>query len=230
MYMATSPNSVSMPMNDETLLTCEMNINADKFEWVYYPLPPSQVSNPKYIINLGNARYLKLNEKLYRNDRTERKASTLTVKVMSNSMAGDYQCLAYYGASVVASVPGRITITTMGRYPKQETIYKTVTAGNTVLWRCEPPTSNPPAYIDYYMKNKNYFPLNSDDPKTTSLILKNVNASNSGEYKCSANNIIENNRIDSDFSLNLKVIESGPDTAPSFIIPPTKVYTVEKGK
>lgn len=137
--------------------------------------------------------------------------------------------MAYYGASAIASAPGRITITHIEKFTKQDNIYETVSAGNTIVYKCDPPLSNPPAYIDYY-KDKNHITPMLNVPKTQSLILYNVSTSDTGVYNCSASNNIENKRVYSDFSFHLKVVNNAHSRPPYFIIPPKDVYTVEKGK
>lgn len=147
----------------------------------------------------------------------------------NKTVAGDYQCLAHYGASIVASVPGRITITTLEKFVPQESIQVTVTSGNTVLWRCDPPISNPPALIDYY-KNEVYVIPRLPNLRLQSLIIPNVNSSDSGVYKCKANNIIQQASQEASFSLDLKVVNGGLTQKPRFVIPPKKSYTVNAGR
>ncbi|KAF5288823.1 hypothetical protein FQR65_LT11938 [Abscondita terminalis] len=219
--MVTSPESVVMPINDETVLTCEMNLLPDKFQWKHYPLNIRDASNPKAAIILGTAYAIDLPATMFTSDK---KVSTLKIKSSSKSVAGDYQCLAHYGASVIASIPGRITITTLGKFASQNSLQVNVVAGNTLLWRCDFPQSNPPAYIDYY-KNGDYV-----NPEiltgTHSLIIPSLNPSHSGKYSCTANNVIQQSSLNADFNLNLKVLTDGPTQAPKFLIAPTKYYTV----
>lgn len=223
-YMVTSPESVVMPINDETVLTCEMNLLPDKFQWKHYPLNVQDASNPKAPIILGTAHAVDLPASMFTIDK---KVSTLKIKSSSKSVAGDYQCLAHYGASVVASIPGRITITTLGKFTPQNSVQVNVVVGNTLLWRCDFPQSNPPAYIDYY-KNGAY--VNPEVlVRTQSLIIQNLSIAHSGKYECIANNIIQQNSLNADFNLNLKIVNSGPIQAPKFLIPPKKFYTVNSG-
>ncbi|KAF5302874.1 hypothetical protein FQA39_LY02054 [Lamprigera yunnana] len=224
-YMVASPESVVMPINDETVLTCEMNLLPDKFQWKHYPLGIQDASNPKIPIILGNAHFVDLPATMFTSDK---KVSTIKIKSSSKSVAGDYQCLAHYGASVVASIPGRITITTLGKFTPQNSIQVNVVVGNTLLWRCDFLHSNPPAYIDYY-KNGAY--VSPEVPVgTQSLIIPNLSTSHSGKYECTARNIIEQSSSNADFNLNLKVVNGGPIQSPRFIIPPKKFYTVNAGE
>lgn len=147
-------------------------------------------------------------------------------------MAGDYQCLAHYGAFVVASVPWRITLATLNNNLDQHTslIIKNikVVEGNTVNWRCEPPESNPEAYVDY-LKNSNYISPENLFARNL-LVLKNVTTKDTGRYTCKAGNsvaAVPSMKLHSE--LDLKVVESDIEHAPMFIIPPRSVYMVNKG-
>ncbi|KAB0799541.1 hypothetical protein PPYR_07421 [Photinus pyralis] len=224
-YMVTSPESVVMPINDETELTCEMNLSPDKFQWKHYPLNIEDAFNPKASIILGSAHYLDLPATMFTSDK---KVSTLKIKSSSKAVAGDYQCLAHYGASVVASIPGRITITTMGKFSPQSNVQVNVVAGNTLLWRCDFSQSNPSAYIDYYKDGLYVIPKVA--VRTQSLIIPNLSTSDSGKYDCAATNPIQQNSVQADFHLNLKIVGNGPWQSPQFLIPAKKVYIVNAGE
>lgn len=129
----------------------------------------------------------------------------------------------------MASIPGRITITTMGRFPPQNSAQVTVTSGNTVVWRCEPPQSNPPAIIDYY-KDNSYISPKLVVPKTMSLIIPTVGISDTGSYKCAANNIIQQSKQNAEFRLELRVTNKAAPQAPMFVIPPLRSYVVTAGE
>ncbi|XP_018333733.1 interference hedgehog isoform X3 [Agrilus planipennis] len=224
-YMVTSPESVVMPINDETSLICEMNLQPDRFEWRHYPFNSVDVSNPRAHISLSTSPYINLPQEMFTN---EKKTSTLKIKSNTTLVAGGYQCLAHYGASVVASIPGRITITSLGDFPPQENTSVTVIVGNTISWKCDPPEFNPPAVIDYY-KDGSYLSPKIFTARTKSLILPNVGMGDSGIYKCLAYNNIQQARIMSNFHLSLKVVSQGPRQAPRFITIPKKVYVANAG-
>lgn len=145
----------------------------------------------------------------------------------SEDKTGDYQCLAQYGASVVASVPGRITISTVQDFPAQSDTVTTVSAGNTIIWWCDLPYSNPPAYVDYY-KGGNFVKPKHNIQKVSSLIIPNVSEHDSGIYKCKVNILGENR--ESRAALSLKVVNSNSfREAPRFLRPPKKIYVAVKG-
>lgn len=79
--MVTSPESVVMPINDETILTCEMNLLPDRFQWRHYPVKSEDASRPKPLINLGTAYFVDIASSMYSLDK---KISKLKIKVCCN--------------------------------------------------------------------------------------------------------------------------------------------------
>lgn len=117
----------------------------------------------------------------------------------------------------------------MKDFPYQRDVVVSVSKGNTVLWYCDPPESNPEAYIDYF-KAETSIPLSK---KTINklLILSNVTEQDSGEYKCQATNTGVN-PVKKQFSkavLKLNVVKDSPGIAPYFIMPQKSVYNVTSG-
>ncbi|XP_017787344.1 PREDICTED: interference hedgehog-like isoform X2 [Nicrophorus vespilloides] len=221
-HKISSPTSIALPLNDETILICEMNIVPDKFEWRFYKLDESQVSNPNALLNLTRD-YVELPPKRFTNDK---KKSTLTIKLTNSSSAGDYQCLAHYGASVVASVPDRITLTTLRNFPVQHTTHAVVSSGNTVVWKCDPPYSNPAAYVDYYYKDKP-----CPNSQGSSLVLQNIAEDQSGLYKCQAmNSLNPSSKVTSSGNLNITVKAHMQAEKPRFIVQPQSIYILQKGQ
>ncbi|RZC36440.1 interference hedgehog-like [Asbolus verrucosus] len=224
-YMVTEAEFITVPIDFETKLQCQMNIEPDKFQWKFYPLSTKDAFNPKAVINLTSSNFEFVPIHKYAKT-TEKKESDLNIVADSKKIAGDYQCLAHYGASVVASVPWRITISNSGQFPEQENIEVTVIAGNTINWRCEPPTeANPEPYIEYYHNDRYIKP--STPIQTKSLIVPSVTTEHTGKYICKS--FSSTQPITSTTFLNLKVVKSGPLQSPRFIMPPKKVYTVIKG-
>lgn len=88
---------------------------------------------------------------------TNQRVSKLRIDVGQNS-AGDYQCLAWFGPSAVASIPARLTFASIAldavraaadEMPPSERSWH-VQAGNVVLVKCAPVVSNPPAVWSFY--------------------------------------------------------------------------------
>ncbi|XP_049826185.1 interference hedgehog-like isoform X2 [Aethina tumida] len=226
-YMVSKPEQITLALTYETRLTCEMNIEPDKFEWKIYPT--TDYYNPMADIHLNTSNFhVKPDFKELRSERhnRQRKKSYLTIKANNNDVAGDYQCLAYYGASVVANVPWRISIAKQNDFSYQPNAHAEVTEGNTVSWRCEPPDTNPEAYIDYYKGDQLIMPP-FEEPKIKSLLLEKVRYEDSGQYKCTA--AVNGIKYTSKATLTLKVHRHMENKEPSFIIKPKETYTVTKG-
>ncbi|CAH0560050.1 unnamed protein product [Brassicogethes aeneus] len=228
-YMVSKAETISLEPQYETKLTCEMNIEPDKFQWKFYPT--SDYYNPKTEIDLSTSNYRLKPDKFEQNLRNDkharqRKKSSLPVVADSELVAGDYQCLAYYGASVIASVPWRITMAKLNKFAYQPSVDIQVVEGNTVSWRCQPPESNPEAYIDYYRGDQRIDPPFLK-PRIKTMLLQNVSVTDSGRYKCTATLNIK--KYTSDTTLSLKVVRYMEHMEPTFIIKPKTLYTVVKG-
>lgn len=148
----------------------------------------------------------------------------------SESKAGDYQCLARYGASVVASIPGRITKSVLEKFPPQNNTVITVSPGNTVIWWCELPYSNPPPFVDYYKDGSYVLPRHNLQSLTQSLIIPDVTEKDSGIYKCRVGNSLSGSKQESKASLILNVVRNGWKEETRFVREPRKTYTVVKGE
>ncbi|XP_060531354.1 interference hedgehog-like isoform X2 [Cylas formicarius] len=220
-YMVTTPESIVVDINYATALVCEMNIEPDKFEWKFYP--SNEPYNSKTDINLSSAKFGLLPKD---NFKVHKRKSILEVHVNNTDVVGDYQCLAYYGASVVASVPWRISIEKLEKFAGQKNVSLSVQSGNTVSWRCAAPESNPDAYIDY-MKGETYISPIPVDKHSGSMILPNVAVEDSGNYRCVATNIFKKETSDAVFKL--EVVRNGLPKPPSFIVEPKKEYTILSG-
>lgn len=75
-YMMNSPENVILPIDFETRLTCQMNIEPDKFLWKFYPFSDKDMYNSKAVIDLNTAPYILINP-----DHVEDRKSFLNVKV-----------------------------------------------------------------------------------------------------------------------------------------------------
>lgn len=79
----------------------------------------------------------------------------LLVHQMNNeSQIGDYQCIAWYGASAIASNPARLSLAKLGPIPPMSYLSIEVSEGNNVGVKCRVPYSKPAAVVQYYKNNK----------------------------------------------------------------------------
>lgn len=80
--MVSKPEQITLALTYETRLTCEMNIEPDKFEWKIYPT--TDYYNPMADIHLNTSNFhVKPDFKELRSERhnRQRKKSYLTIKV-----------------------------------------------------------------------------------------------------------------------------------------------------
>ncbi|KAK9709803.1 Fibronectin type III domain [Popillia japonica] len=163
-----SPSSVVLAEDDETSLSCKMDTNPDRFQWRHYPVNLKQAYSSAYHLVLAEAHYENVPAHRYRSDNS---STWLTIANTNVSVAGFYQCLAHYGAQVIASIPGRISIPILEEFPEQKNISITVTEGNTIQWRCPEPVSNPAPAMNYFNPKRK---LISPEYSQFSLLLPNV--------------------------------------------------------
>ncbi|XP_076252429.1 interference hedgehog-like isoform X2 [Rhynchophorus ferrugineus] len=220
-HMLNKPESIVFDVGYQTTLSCEMNIEADKFQWKFYPL--ERPYDSKAVVNLNSANFKMIAQDKFK---TNKRKSELNIQSTNMDTAGYYQCLAYYGASVVASVPWRISLAKMDKPPVQKDTTVSVQTGNTVSWWCEAPKSNPETFIEY-KKGDSFIPFPFKEPQMNTMILSNVTVEHSGIYRCFANNDFETKELNQ--VLKLEVLRNGSPSAPYFIVEPKKDYTVTKG-
>nr|XP_029722667.1 interference hedgehog-like isoform X2 [Aedes albopictus] len=97
-YMIRSPESTTAPAGDEVLFECELNLIPERLEWRFRPQDAAG-SRDDYV-------YLSRNG---HNVTTVEGNSKLHVYVNSKTI-GEYQCVAWFGASAIASIPARLTL------------------------------------------------------------------------------------------------------------------------
>ncbi|XP_055544266.1 interference hedgehog-like isoform X2 [Wyeomyia smithii] len=97
-YMIRSPESTVAPAGDEVLFECELNLTPERLEWRFRN-QFSQGNREDYTYldkNNHNVTIIEGNSKLH-------------VYVNAKTI-GEYQCVAWFGASAIASLPARLTL------------------------------------------------------------------------------------------------------------------------
>ncbi|XP_065214508.1 interference hedgehog-like isoform X2 [Planococcus citri] len=206
-----SPEPFAGPLRDDVFFDCSLNLPAEAIRWRH---------GRKYI---------------QQNRTTSSRTSTtnqLTIKLDDETQLGDYQCVAYFGASAIASVPAKLSLAEMKPFPHQPEKHYKVTAGNMVSIFCPPPVSNPSAVIQYYRNDKKISSQHSRIlPTSSSLLLQNVSEQDSGVYTCSATNYITSQTFNAPFRVILEVVPSRsvPQYPPKFLSSPQTNYVVQSG-
>ncbi|KAG8249046.1 hypothetical protein J6590_029396 [Homalodisca vitripennis] len=211
LWFVRSPEPIVAPPGDEVVFECSLNVGSESVRWKHNSqfLPQDHAGGPA-----GHGAATSTNR---------------LVKVIDERQAGDYQCIAWFGASALASTIGRLTLAELKPFPHTAPRYFTVSAGNNVVIECPAPVSYPPAVIQYYFNNV-VLPDSSTMLMTTnSLVLHNVTSSNSGRYSCSATNYITGQTVQSQLVTSLSVVGSQQQSAPKFLYTPQSLYVVQNG-
>lgn len=201
------PEPIVAPVGDDVVFECSLNVPAEAVRW-----------------RQGN--------QWLSHDRPPRPSSTsrLLVKFDDEKQEGDYQCVAWFGASALASTPARLTLAELQPFLYQPQREVRVSPGNTVPISCPPPVSKPPAIIQYLHDDSVMSEASNMLPSTSTLILPNVSSRDSGVYTCTATNYITGMVINSPMKVTLIVEESSESSSPRFIYQPQSKYVVQAGQ
>ncbi|XP_052863109.1 interference hedgehog-like [Anopheles cruzii] len=213
-YMIRSPESTIAPADDEVLFECELNLVPERLEWRFRA--QGTPGNRKDYVYIGK------NQSGY-NVSTVDGRFKLRVSV-SDGTIGEYQCVAWFGASAIASIPARLTLATIGpvadqadmmsvatgggRYPdpRSPTMMRRVLPtipqqhfkvypGNSIIVDCGEIVSNPPPIWSYYKDGITIYPNVTQLQPGRRLILAALTQRDSGTYWCSALNSITGNEV-----------------------------------
>lgn len=177
-HMVRSPESNIAPQGDEVQFECELNLEPDRFEWRF--LTQDRVGDNKndYIyMNANVSIHTTLDLKKYNqnidsylqngyNVTVKENISRLTV-IVSHNTVGEYQCIAWIGASALASLPAKLSLATisldanslgkndripssMRRGLQQQNVHWSVTPGNSVIIKCGEVVSYPPPVWTFF--------------------------------------------------------------------------------
>uniref|UniRef100_A0A182QQI3 Interference hedgehog n=1 Tax=Anopheles farauti TaxID=69004 RepID=A0A182QQI3_9DIPT len=201
-YMNRSPESTIAPADDEVLFECELNLLPEKLKWRFRAQgAPGQrkdyvdieKSQPGFNVSVVDSRY------------------KLRVSV-SEATIGEYQCVAWFGASAIASIPARLTLATIGleadggvpgRHDRVPTTMRRIQPqqhfkvfpGNSIIIDCGEIVSNPPPIWSYYKDGITIYPNVTQLQTGRRLILASLTQRDSGTYWCSAVNSITGSEV-----------------------------------
>lgn len=129
---------------------------------------------------------------------------------------------------MIASVPSRVTVATLDNFTKEGERKVDIAPGNTILWKCELPYSNPDPYVDYFKDGK-YLEPTELSSRIKAVVMENVTYSNTGVYKCGVGLPTVTRKMSIE-SLNLRVTSYIDGQVPYFLVKPPSNYSVIKGK
>uniref|UniRef100_A0AAG5CZI3 Interference hedgehog n=1 Tax=Anopheles atroparvus TaxID=41427 RepID=A0AAG5CZI3_ANOAO len=207
-YMIRSPESTIAPANDDVLFECELNLVPERLEW-RFRAQGTPGTRKDYV-------YIGKNQVGY-NVSTVDSRYKLRLSVNAATI-GEYQCVAWFGASAIASIPARLTLATIGleadspptggaRHDRVPTMMRRVLPpmpqqqhfkvfpGNSIIIDCGDIVSNPPPIWSYYKDGTTIYPNVTQIQTGRRLILPTLTQRDSGTYWCSAVNSITGSEV-----------------------------------
>uniref|UniRef100_A0A182PRH7 Interference hedgehog n=1 Tax=Anopheles epiroticus TaxID=199890 RepID=A0A182PRH7_9DIPT len=200
-YIIRAPESTIAPADDEVLFECELNLVPEQLDWRFRAQGTSGQRKDYVLIQSNHHGY---------NASVVDGRYKLRVSV-SESTIGEYQCVAWFGASAIASIPARLTLATIGleaesipgRHDRVPTTMRRIQPlqhfkvfpGNSIIIDCGDIVSNPPPIWSYYRDGMTIYPNVTQLQTGRRLILASLTQRDSGTYWCSAVNSITGSEV-----------------------------------
>ncbi|XP_050068300.1 interference hedgehog-like [Anopheles maculipalpis] len=200
-YIIRAPESTIAPADDEVLFECELNLVPEQLDWRFRAQGTAGLRKDYVIIQNNHHGYnASIVDGRYK----------LRVSV-SESTIGEYQCVAWFGASAIASIPARLTLATIGleaegvpgRHDRVPTTMRRIQPqqhfkvypGNSIIIDCGEIVSNPPPIWSYYKDGMTIYPNVTQLQTGRRLILPSLTQRDTGTYWCSAVNSITGSEV-----------------------------------
>ncbi|KAF4523870.1 hypothetical protein B566_EDAN010188 [Ephemera danica] len=205
-FLRHPESAVAMPGADVTF-ECALNVSADRVEWRHRGRPlvgnRSQGGGGRLVVHLAEdpAQYAE--------------------------QSGTYQCVAWFGASAMASLPAELQVAMLQPLPRSQfsmrPVQVVVAPGNVVPFSCPPPPSIPPAQVRF-ARNGN--PITAWVSPGGTMLLANVTTADSGLYSCSATNSFMDKTVTLPFTFQLNVEPTSTNHAPHYTTSDHNQYQV----
>ncbi|CAK1543226.1 unnamed protein product [Leptosia nina] len=186
------PESVNAPVGDEVTFECAVRVPGERLQWRWKPADASW-KNWKEIPARDN----------------DGVSTKLVVDVKDDSVDSLYQCVIWYGAISLVSVPAKLSIARM--YLSQNTAEKRVITAplyNTVVLHCEEPYSEPPAVLSWWKETGKGSRKQLETPHGV-LVIYNATTADDGTYGCVATNEFSGQSIELPERIYLRVQHEG---------------------
>ncbi|CAG0915227.1 unnamed protein product [Notodromas monacha] len=203
-----SPQSIVTPPGDSVNFECQTDPPADKYTWLRNGILLENSTSTKIIDGSLN---IKLGIHFEEYDK----------------QLGDYQCVAWFGSSGLASVAGTLDLAQLLPFPSPNGQEKklAVIEGNAAVIKCQAPFSRPQATITFYKEGAVVFP----DGDNGNLIIYDLRMNDTGSYTCSAHNHITNQVQMANVNSSLKVVNTPYTVQPAFKVKPLALNHVVRG-
>ncbi|CAH2090522.1 unnamed protein product [Euphydryas editha] len=186
------PESVTAPVGDEVTFECAVRVPGERLTWRYRP---------------DNDRWTDWNNVDGNSDK-DSVSTRLVVQIKENTSSALYQCIVWYGAISLVSIPARLSIAKVDLSKNtQEKRVITAPLYNTVVLHCKEPLSEPPARLSWWKETKGS--RKSIETPYGVLVINNATTEDSGTYGCMATNDISDQTVELPERTYLKVQHEG---------------------
>ncbi|CAG4953259.1 unnamed protein product [Colias eurytheme] len=188
------PESVTAPVGDEVTFECAVRVPGERLQWRWRPASDSDWNHWKEVAGTSDKDSI---------------ATKLVVEVKDDTPDGFYQCVVWYGAISLVSIPAKLSIARIDL--SQNTAEKRVITAplyNTVVLHCKEPISEPPAVLSWWKENGKGPRKQLDTPYGV-LVIHNATSSDDGTYGCTATNELSGQSVDLPERTYLRVQHEG---------------------
>ncbi|KAJ8720352.1 hypothetical protein PYW07_012395 [Mythimna separata] len=190
------PESVIAPLGDRVTFECEVNVPGERFVWRW---KSDRDGDSWAEVQEGDGR--KIIPGL------PGRSTKMEIEVTMNMETTWYQCVVWYGAISLTSVPARLTVARLITAPGQMAAEERVIIAplqNTVIIHCKEPTSEPPAVLTWWKEGSKGKRKQLETPHGV-LVIHNATAEDSGTYSCRATNELSGDALEVAQKTHLKV-------------------------
>ncbi|VVD04225.1 unnamed protein product [Leptidea sinapis] len=187
------PESVTAPVGDEVTFECAVRVPGERLQWRWKP---------------ANDDNWKEWQETPGTSQKDSVSTKLVIEVKEDTPDALYQCIVWYGAISLVSVPARLSIARIDlsrNTPEKRVI--TAPLHNTVVLHCKEPISEPPAILTWWKENKG-LRKQLETPHGV-LVIVNASPEDNGVYGCSATNELSGQTVDLPERTYLRVQHEG---------------------
>ncbi|XP_066944027.1 interference hedgehog-like isoform X1 [Macrobrachium rosenbergii] len=233
------PSEVIAVPGSQIRLTCATNVTAEKISWQYnhhFLLDPRTTSSQDQQLSQQQQQPLPPFTVQETNGGSELVINVGRTYEQYKPQLGLYQCVAWFGAVALTSLPGRLEAAMLEEFPQpmSEQVEIKVAEGEAARIECGNPSSVPDAQLTFYKDGKAVITVDDSVYHITphgDLMVLGVGAWAVGKYTCSAHNPVLNKTVTSKTVTTLSLMQRPKDPA---ITPPQFVtlrsfYTANTG-
>ncbi|XP_075976915.1 interference hedgehog-like [Anticarsia gemmatalis] len=182
------PESVIAPLGDKVTFECEVNVPGERFVWRWKPDKEEEQWNDIVFEEEGRKIVAAV----------PGRSTKLEVEVTTNMEVTLYQCVIWYGAVSLTSVPARLTVARLhnsqGKITAEERVI-IAPVQNTIVLHCKEPDSEPPAVLSWWKEGPKSKRKQIETPHGV-LVIHNATIEDSGLYSCRATNELSGDTLE----------------------------------